>query len=65
MATTMKLGKAELMKTAEKAMLTEVSTAQWTDRQKIALTCRALFDAVNDSGLAVRSRRAVRGREPF
>lgn len=62
MATTMKLGKAELMKTAEKAMLTEVSTAQWTDRQKIALTCRALFDAGHDSGLA--GQISARGPRP-
>ena len=62
MAMTMKLGKAELMETARQAMLTEVATVQWTDRQKIALTCRALFDAGHDSGLA--GQISARGSEP-
>lgn len=62
MATTMNLGKAELMDTAKKAMLTQVDKGQWTDRQKIALTCRALYDAGHDSGLA--GQISSRGEKP-
>ncbi|MFX1759897.1 aldolase [Rhodococcus gordoniae] len=62
MSTTMNLGKAELMDTAKKAMLTQIPKAQWTDRQKIALTCRALYDAGHDSGLA--GQISARGEEP-
>ncbi|QBJ96851.1 aldolase [Rhodococcus sp. ABRD24] len=62
MATTMSLGKEELMKTAKAAMLEQIPKQQWTDRQKIALTCRALFDAGHDSGLA--GQISARGAEP-
>lgn len=62
MATTMNLGKAELMETAKAAMLDNVPRQQWTDRQKIALTCRALFDAGHDSGLA--GQISARGATP-
>ncbi|GAB2509223.1 aldolase [Nocardia heshunensis] len=48
----MNLGKPELMAAAERAMRTEIPAGTWTDRQKIALTCRALSDAGHDSGLA-------------
>ncbi|WP_405498557.1 aldolase [Nocardia sp. NBC_00511] len=48
----MNLGKPELMGAAEQAMSAEQFTDGWTDRQKIALTCRSLFDAGHDSGLA-------------
>jgi L-fuculose-phosphate aldolase len=59
----MRLGKAELMTSAEAAMLTEVPTGSWTDRQKVALTCRALSDAGHDSGLAgqISARGAIPG----
>ncbi|WP_137726419.1 aldolase [Prescottella subtropica] len=62
MATTMGLGKAELMETAKAAMIENVPTHDWTDRQKIALTCRALFDAGHDSGLA--GQISARGTAP-
>jgi L-fuculose-phosphate aldolase len=52
MGRTMNLGKSELMDTAERAMRTRIRAADWTDRQKIALTCRSLSDAGHDSGLA-------------
>jgi L-fuculose-phosphate aldolase len=48
----MNLGKAELMRSAEQAMRGATDTGEWTDRQKVAATCRALFDAGHDSGLA-------------
>lgn len=59
---TMGLGKTELMDTAKDAMLTQIADGGWTDRQKIALTCRALFDAGHDSGLA--GQISARGTEP-
>jgi L-fuculose-phosphate aldolase len=62
MATTMNLGKAELMTSAQKDMNTKLTTADWTDRQKLALTCRSLFDAGHDSGLA--GQISARGQEP-
>lgn len=49
---TMHLGKHELMASAEQRMETELESREWTDREKVALTCRALFDAGHDSGLA-------------
>lgn len=62
MATTMNLGKAELMENAKAAMLERIPALRWTDRQKIALTCRALFDAGHDSGLA--GQISARGEKP-
>lgn len=58
--TTMSLGKGELMDAAKSAMLTQIPEAGWSDRQKIALTCRSLFDAGHDSGLA--GQISARGR---
>ncbi|GAA1002200.1 aldolase [Tsukamurella strandjordii] len=62
MASTMGLGKQELMDTAQRAMDTTMITQEWTDRQKLALTCRALYDAGHDSGLA--GQISARGDEP-
>ncbi|WP_068054936.1 aldolase [Nocardia xishanensis] len=62
MATTMNLGKSELMTMATRSMQTELSPGDWNDRQKIALTCRALYDAGHDSGLA--GQISARGTEP-
>ncbi|MGW4242532.1 aldolase [Nocardia sp. NPDC004722] len=58
----MNLGKPELMAAAERAMRTELPAGTWSDRQKIALTCRALSDAGHDSGLA--GQISARGAEP-
>ena len=33
-------------------MVRQLGDAGWTLRQKVALTCRALFDGGHDSGLA-------------
>ncbi|WP_031468663.1 aldolase [Sciscionella sediminilitoris] len=60
--TSMGLGKQELMETADNAMRTELESQEWTDREKIALTCRALSDAGHDSGLA--GQISVRGETP-
>ncbi|MDG3010900.1 aldolase [Rhodococcus sp. D2-41] len=62
MATTMNLGKSELMDTARRSMDTRVERGEWTTRQKIALTCRSLFDAGHDAGLA--GQISARGESP-
>lgn len=59
---TMDLGKQELMAASQKAMTTEIADEPWSERQKIALTCRALFDAGHDAGLA--GQISTRGAEP-
>jgi L-fuculose-phosphate aldolase len=50
--TTLTASKAELMRRAEDRMAAEVAGSKWTIRQKVALTCRVLFDGGHDSGLA-------------
>lgn len=52
MSETFKATKTELMDQARDQMGAHLAESQWTARQKIALTCRALFDAGHDSGLA-------------
>lgn len=52
MSETFKTTKTELMDQARDQMGVHLAETQWTARQKIALTCRALFDAGHDSGLA-------------
>ncbi|MFT4044935.1 MAG: aldolase [Gordonia sp. (in: high G+C Gram-positive bacteria)] len=52
MSVTMNLGKQELMTSAEISMRTKIATQEWTDREKLALTCRALYDEGHNSGLA-------------
>jgi L-fuculose-phosphate aldolase len=49
---TMNLGKAELMRMTADAMAGAVFTRDWSDRQKVAVACRALFDAGHDAGLS-------------
>jgi L-fuculose-phosphate aldolase len=52
MASTMNLGKQELMDTAHSAMQSQIAVREWSEREKLALTCRALFDDGHNSGLA-------------
>lgn len=52
MASTFTDSKSELMRRAAEQLTANVADAQLTTRQKLALTCRALFDAGHDSGLA-------------
>ncbi|MFV8316160.1 aldolase [Mycobacterium sp. 23] len=52
MSSTFTHSKAELMRRAQQRLNAESSDSQLSTRQKIALTCRALFDAGHDSGLA-------------
>ncbi|KIP17494.1 MULTISPECIES: aldolase [Burkholderia] len=52
MAETLQLPKAALVALAQRRLESEVGESGWTVRQKLALTCRILFDAGHDSGLA-------------
>lgn len=60
--TTMTASKKELADKAQKQMKTSLDDNTWTDRQKLALTCRILFEGGHDSGLA--GQITCRGEEP-
>jgi L-fuculose-phosphate aldolase len=51
-ATTFTDSKSELMRRAHDRLAAVVAESEWTIRQKVALTCRVLFDGGHDSGLA-------------
>ncbi|WMD23864.1 aldolase [Achromobacter seleniivolatilans] len=52
MTDTMHLGKDELIARAQAEMQRQFDTPQWSLRERLALTCRILFDGGHDSGLA-------------
>lgn len=52
MAETFTDSKSELMQRAERRFAENFGQDSWSTRQKLALTCRALFDRGHDSGLA-------------
>lgn len=52
MANTFTDSKSELMRKAQERLAAGDAESRFTTRQKLALTCRALFDAGHDSGLA-------------
>lgn len=52
MATTLLTPKAELVAKAHQQMQRELADSPWSLTEKLALTCRILFDAGHDSGLA-------------
>lgn len=52
MAETFTDSKSELMQRAERRFAENFGQDRWSTRQKLALTCRALFDRGHDSGLA-------------
>ncbi|MCM3755504.1 hypothetical protein M3665_26670, partial [Bacillus licheniformis] len=52
MAETLNLTKEALVALAERRLDNAVGDSGWSARQKLALTCRILFDAGHDSGLA-------------
>lgn len=62
MATTMELSKGELIAREQARMLREFQIPQRSIREKLALTCRVLFDGGHDSGLA--GQITARGEEP-
>lgn len=52
MADTLAMSKQELVSIAQQRLDKEVGASGWTTRQRLALTCRVLFDGGHDSGLA-------------
>lgn len=44
--------KQALMQRAERQLVDNFGSSDWSTREKVALTCRALFDGGHDSGLA-------------
>lgn len=52
MADSLSLSKSELVSIAQQRLDQEVRDGGWSAREKLALTCRILFDAGHDSGLA-------------
>ncbi|PPF06909.1 aldolase [Burkholderia pseudomallei] len=52
MVDTLKMGKAELVALAQRRLDNEIKDSGWSAREKLALTCRILFDDGHDSGLA-------------
>jgi L-fuculose-phosphate aldolase len=50
--TTFTDSKGALMRRAQDRLAADVAESEWTIRQKVALTCRALFDGGHESGLA-------------
>lgn len=62
MATTFTDSKSDLMRRAQARLAANVADSQLTTRQKVALTCRVLFDAGHDSSLA--GQITARAEEP-
>ena len=62
MAKTLALPKDQLVKQALTQMQKSLADNTWTDRQKLALTCRILFENGHDSGLA--GQITARGPQP-
>jgi L-fuculose-phosphate aldolase len=52
MTDTLDMEKKELMDRSKVDMVNKLKTNLWNERQKLALTCRILFDQGHDSGLA-------------
>ena len=62
MSTTFGESKSELMTRASREIARNFAESSLTTRQKVAITCRALFDAGHDSGLA--GQITARAEEP-
>ncbi|WP_414461541.1 aldolase [Hyphomicrobium sp. DY-1] len=62
MSDTLTLSKSELVSIAHQRMGTELADGDYSTRQKLALTCRILFDGGHDSGLA--GQITARAEEP-
>lgn len=65
MAKTLALPKDQLVKQALIQMQNTLADNTWTDRQKLALTCRILFENGHDSGLAGQITARGRNRAPI
>lgn len=62
MSNTMEMSKDELIKRAQAQMQTQLKVTDWSTREKLAITCRVLFDGGHDSGLA--GQITARGEKP-
>lgn len=62
MATTLGMQKTELVSRAKEQMQKHLKMPAWSLRQRIALTCRILFEGGHDSGLA--GQITARGEKP-
>ena len=62
MSSTFNLSKEELMRRTNEGMKTSIETPEWSLREKLALTCRILFEGGHDSGLA--GQITYRGAKP-
>ncbi len=65
MADTLVLSKPELIARAHAQMNGELPPELWSTRQKLALTCRILFDGGHDSGLAGQITARAEADETF
>lgn len=65
LADTLNLSKPELVSIAQQRLAQEVGDSGWSARQKLALTCRVLFDAGHDSGLAGQITCRAEGGDGF
>lgn len=65
MAETLHLSKSELVARALAQMNGELSEEPWSTRQKLALTCRILFEGGHDSGLAGQITARAEAPETF
>jgi L-fuculose-phosphate aldolase len=52
MASTLALSKSELVSIANQRLARELKESSWSKQEKLALSCRILFDGGHDSGLA-------------
>ncbi|WP_323119898.1 aldolase [Burkholderia alba] len=61
---TLTTGKADLIDSSSRQMETHLPASDWTRREKVALTCRILFEQGHDSGLAgqITARTETPGR---
>ncbi len=62
---TASVNKQELMQHAQQDMQKWISDSDLTDRQKLALTCRILFDHGHDAGLAGQITCRSENKETF
>ncbi|QGZ61125.1 aldolase [Paraburkholderia acidisoli] len=65
MADTLHLTKSEIVARSTQQMNQQLHEQTWTPRQKLALTCRILFDGGHDSGLAGQITCRTEDRDTF
>ncbi|MBU9319344.1 aldolase [Burkholderia gladioli] len=65
MPETLHLSKSELVARSHRQLDTALSSRDWSPRQKLALTCRILFDGGHDSGLAGQITARAEDRDTY